>query len=261
MTSFDQPLAVMGQLMTCPQNILTTVKFRPSIRGYIYQFNVCYHHKRTGWVSFRGGGGAEVSCPNINFVSIACTKIKWFCPNITWFICPKMAFWRKKSRGGGGLPPPPLSPMGRTPMVIMQGRIQDFKIEGAQKMRSAQYHEREARNLFNLAGIHRARLTRSSKILDALSCSLRLILKHSDTKLKKKKTNIVDQKNVEGGGGPLTLHSGSATGYFMQAMWGSKDEMHTIRNMLIIDRSEDQNLHEIIFKHHGNRLCSNLIKN
>ena len=28
-----------------------------------------------------GGGGAEVSCPNI--FSIACTKIKCFCPNIT----------------------------------------------------------------------------------------------------------------------------------------------------------------------------------
>ena len=28
-----------------------------------------------------GGGGAEVSCPNI--LSIACSKIKWFCPNIT----------------------------------------------------------------------------------------------------------------------------------------------------------------------------------
>ena len=36
-------------------------------------------HRRTGPVSFIGG--AEVSGPNI--FSIACPKIKWFCPNIT----------------------------------------------------------------------------------------------------------------------------------------------------------------------------------
>ena len=30
-----------------------------------------------------GGGGGEVSCPNI--LSIACPKIKWFCPNINLF--------------------------------------------------------------------------------------------------------------------------------------------------------------------------------
>ena len=49
--------------------------------------NVNYkdNHKRTGPVSFRG---AEVSCPNI--LSIDCPKIKWFCPNITWFF---FFFW------------------------------------------------------------------------------------------------------------------------------------------------------------------------
>ena len=37
------------------------------------------------------------------FFSIACTKIKWFCPNITWyFFCPKMAIWKFL----GGLQPP-----------------------------------------------------------------------------------------------------------------------------------------------------------
>ena len=40
-------------------------------------------HGRTGPISFRG---AEFSCPNI--FSIACPKIKWFCPNITWFPLP-----------------------------------------------------------------------------------------------------------------------------------------------------------------------------
>ena len=69
-----------------------------------------------------------------------------------------------------------------------RGRIQEFKIEGAQKMCSA-HHKREDRNPFNSAGVHRARFidTGSFKILDALLCYLRLILKHSDTKLKKTK--------------------------------------------------------------------------
>ena len=46
---------------------------------------------------WRGGGGAKVSCPNI--FSIACQKIKWFCPNETR-LCPKMASY--KIQGGGG---------------------------------------------------------------------------------------------------------------------------------------------------------------
>ena len=48
-------------------------------------------------------GWAEVSCPNI--FSIACHKIKWFCPNITWFFCPNMAI--SKILGGGLQPPAP----------------------------------------------------------------------------------------------------------------------------------------------------------
>ena len=39
-----------------------------------------------------GGGGSEVSCPNI--FSIGCPKIKWFCPNITCFLGPKIAIWK-----------------------------------------------------------------------------------------------------------------------------------------------------------------------
>ena len=64
------------------------------------------------------------------------------------------------------------------------------------------HHEREARNLFNSAGVHMQfpldmlEGSGSSKDLDALSCYLGLILKHSDTKLNEEK-NRVDQ-NLEG---------------------------------------------------------------
>ena len=40
------------------------------------------------------------------FFPIACTKIKWFFPNITRFFCPKMANILNNSWGGGGLQPP-----------------------------------------------------------------------------------------------------------------------------------------------------------
>ena len=48
---------------------------------------------------------------------------------------------------------------------------------------SSAHHEREALNPFNLGGVHRARLKALEALdgLDALSCYLRLILKHSDT--------------------------------------------------------------------------------
>ena len=46
----------------------------------------------------------------IFFFSIACTKIKWLCPIITWFFARKIAIWNIL----GGLQPP--SPTGRTPM-------------------------------------------------------------------------------------------------------------------------------------------------
>ena len=52
-----------------------------------------------------GGGGAEVSCPNI--LSIACPKIKWFCPNITWFFFLPEYGYLKNSRGGGAAAPSP----------------------------------------------------------------------------------------------------------------------------------------------------------
>ena len=52
-------------------------------------------HRCTGPVSFRG---AEVS------LSIACPKIKWFCPNIT-FVLPENG--NLKSYRGAATPPPP----------------------------------------------------------------------------------------------------------------------------------------------------------
>ena len=56
----------------------------------ITQLSFCYRHRRTGPVSFRG---AKVSWPNI--LSISWPKIKWFFPNITWFVfCSKMAIWK-----------------------------------------------------------------------------------------------------------------------------------------------------------------------
>ena len=41
-------------------------------------------HRRTGRVSFGGGGGGGGGLKSLAriFCSIACTKIKWFCPNI-----------------------------------------------------------------------------------------------------------------------------------------------------------------------------------
>ena len=44
-----------------------------------------------------------------------------------------------------------------------QGRIQDFKIEGAQKMSSA-HHERKAMDPYHSGGVHRAPL----KVLEAI---------------------------------------------------------------------------------------------
>ena len=59
-------------------------------------------HRRTGPVSFRG---AEVSCPHI--LSIACPKINWFCPNITWFFFLPENGYLKISRGLQPPAPPP----------------------------------------------------------------------------------------------------------------------------------------------------------
>ena len=56
------------------------------------------------------------------YFSIACTKIKWFCPNITWFFAWKWLF--EKNLGGAAAP---LSPMGRTPMAreLIRGTTRD----------------------------------------------------------------------------------------------------------------------------------------
>ena len=76
----------------------------------------------SGRAKFRsgGGGGAEVSCRNI--LTIACTKIKWFLPNITSCFL------------GGCSPPPPPPPQPHGPYAyrgedctLTQGRIQDLK--------------------------------------------------------------------------------------------------------------------------------------
>ena len=45
-----------------------------------------------------GGGGAEVSCPNI--FAIPCTKFKWFCPNITRFFFFLLENGYLKNSGG-----------------------------------------------------------------------------------------------------------------------------------------------------------------
>ena len=62
-------------------------------------------------VRWGGGGGVEVSCPSV--FSIACPKIKWFCPNITYFHALKLILW--KIRGGGGRGSSTPSPIPRTP--------------------------------------------------------------------------------------------------------------------------------------------------
>ena len=67
-------------------------------------------HRRTGPFSFRG---AEVSCPNIFY--IACPKIKWFCPNMTWFFFLTRK-WLFEKFQRAAVPPPPHRPPLRTPM-------------------------------------------------------------------------------------------------------------------------------------------------
>ena len=58
-----------------------------------------------------GGGGGRSLLPNI--FSIANLKIKWFCPNITFFLNPEMAIW--KILGGCILP----SSMALTPLDMV----------------------------------------------------------------------------------------------------------------------------------------------
>ena len=84
---------------------LPLIQFREQL-AYLFWLLYCWghmlSHRRTGPVLFRG---AEVSCPNM--LSIACPKIKWFCPNITWFFffCPNMAIWKILGGGGGAAAP------------------------------------------------------------------------------------------------------------------------------------------------------------
>ena len=59
-------------------------------------------HRHTGWVSLGGGGGGGLKSLARIYFSIACTKIKWFCPNITWFLK-----WLFENSSGVAAPPPP----------------------------------------------------------------------------------------------------------------------------------------------------------
>ena len=68
-------------------------------------------HRRMEPVSFYRG--AEDSCPNI--LSIACPKIKGFCPHITWFILAWKWLFEKFQGSCSPCPPPPPPP--RTPML------------------------------------------------------------------------------------------------------------------------------------------------
>ena len=56
-----------------------------------------------------GGGGGEVSCPNI--FSIACPKIKRFWPNITCLFCPRKTIWKILGGCSPVAPSPPHTPM------------------------------------------------------------------------------------------------------------------------------------------------------
>ena len=53
---------------------------------------------------FRSGGALKPSCPNS--FSITCMKIKWICPNVTWFPPPPVNSYLKNSRGPSRLQPP-----------------------------------------------------------------------------------------------------------------------------------------------------------
>ena len=115
-----QSFKKMFQPETLPVRDITTVRYESMYQNanHYYTLNQIYIHGSTGPISFRGAG---VSCPNI--FSIACPKIKWFCPNITRFIFWPEYGYLKNSGGGGGAaarqpPPPPPSSPPRTPMSI-----------------------------------------------------------------------------------------------------------------------------------------------
>ena len=69
---------------------ITYIGFIWEIPSKSFSFRAVCKHKRTGRVSFRGGWSLLASCPNI--FAIPCTKIKWFCPNITQFFARKWLF-------------------------------------------------------------------------------------------------------------------------------------------------------------------------
>ena len=113
----------------------------------------CHHiHRCMGRVSF-GGGGAEVSCPNI--FSIACTKIKWFCPNITWFFFARKLLF-ENSRGAAAPPPPPpppVSPMARTPMIKLVMNFSHIYVMASFRNRALDMVYKDVRVLSNFGFI------------------------------------------------------------------------------------------------------------
>ena len=108
-----------------PRNSLVHLHLLKNSRKIIQVY--CRAHRRTGPVPFRG---AEVSGPNI--LSIACPKIKWFCPNITlffiYFFCPNMAIW--KIIGGLRLWPRSLLHVKDRPVRTLQKTIIVAKLSG-----------------------------------------------------------------------------------------------------------------------------------
>ena len=77
----------------------------------------------------------------------------------------------------------------------IQGWIEDFQIEGAQKIMYAQRTSRASKR-----EVPYGRGSGSSRVLDALSFFyLSLILKHSDTKTGKKKHSRISRTNFRGG--------------------------------------------------------------
>ena len=83
-------------------------RFNPILRivyKKILQYNllivITWQHKRTGRVSFRGGGGGgEVSCPNIFVHCLHENQV--VLPEYYLIFWPKMAFWKILAGGGGG---------------------------------------------------------------------------------------------------------------------------------------------------------------
>ena len=88
-----------------------------------------------------GGGGGSWSILPEYFFPIACTKIKWFCPNITWFCFWPGNGYLKNSRGSAAPPPPPLAPWAvRIWALWTESTVSDILIESRETYR-LYYHD------------------------------------------------------------------------------------------------------------------------